>query len=918
MLVSTIGIRSSSADAPPTSLDPVLVRFRSNAALGAAVADMHRRGEAPLDITDGAVPVISLRAGSPELSRLDRSTGVMGIEVAHEYTMSSVDWGLDRLDQRGSLDGVYSPGVTGAGVTAYVIDSGLRATHAEFVGRVPRYWNYDGAVGTSDCAGHGTHVAGSLGGATFGVAPAVTLVPVKVFPCVGSASELDVINGINWVIADHVAGPAVANMSFGGPVSAMLDAAVNSLIADGVTVAVAAGNSNVNSCTTSPADVPAAITVAASDSGDLRASFSNFGTCNDLFAPGVSINSAGITNDTASALMSGTSMATPHVAGAAALYLQSNPSASPATVSAAILGAATSGIPAIVGVGDPHRLLYVGRHQVTAAVSGDGTITSPGGISCPAKCSAQLSFGTSATLTATSGNGSVFGGWSGACTGLGTCTVVADSVKAVSASFGLTTQTLSVVTAGDGRVTSSPGSIDCPGSCSTSAPYGTQFTLTATPAPGSRFAGWTGGGCTGTSPCTVALTSSPSLTASFSVDPFRPFDEPKRLLDTRPELKGVLEPVDETVRFGPGEVRRYVAGPTLGLPTGAALAINAVAVAPVGNGYLQVFACASITTPPPSGSFLNYTSGTTIANNGTVTIDAGGAFCVLSSQSADIILDSTGFLQVGSLNALDAPARLVDSRPGQLGALEQPGGSIGSDLTAPLSPGVPVRFVLAGAAGIPASAAALALNIVAVAPAGTGYLTAYPCDSATVSPPASSTLNYRAGGAIANGAIVATSADGGLCVVSSQRTNVIIDTTGHFPSGRFAPLAAPARLVDSRPGQLGALEQSGGSVGGDLGVPLTPGAPLRFVVTGANGIPSTVTGIALNVVAVAPTGGGYLSIYQCTDAAAPQPVVSTLNFRGGVTVANGVVVAPTADGGICVVASQTAHFIIDTTGYFPV
>jgi hypothetical protein len=449
-----------------------------------------------------------------------------------------------------------------------------------------------------------------------------------------------------------------------------------------------------------------------------------------------------------------------------------------------------------------------------------------------------------------------------------------------------------------------------------SALYGAQVTLSATAAPGSHFAGWSGGGCSGTALCTVTLNSSPVISAGFSLDPFRPFDVPQRLLDTRPGSQGVLEPVDETTRFAPGEVRRYVAGPALRLPAGAALAINAVAVAPAGNGYLQVFACASTSTPPPSGSFLNYSAGATIANNGTVTIDAGGAFCVLSSQSTDVVVDSTGYLQVGSLNALDAPARLVDSRPGQLGELEQPGGSIGSDLATPLSPGVPVRFLVAGGAGIPDSATALALNIAAVAPAGTGYLTAYPCDSTSVSPPASSTLNYRAGGAIANGAIVATSADGGLCVVSSQRTNVIIDTTGHFPSGRFATLAAPARLVDSRAGQLGALEQSGGSVGGDLTVPLTPGAPFRFIVTGANGVPGTVTGIALNVVAVAPTGGGYLSIYPCTDAAAPQPMVSTLNFRSGVTVANGVVVTP-ADGGICVVASQTAHFIIDTTGYFP-
>ena len=243
---------------------------------------------------------------------------------------------------------------------AYVIDTGILASHGEFAGRVAAgFTSINDGNGTTDCNGHGTHVAGTVGGSTYGVAKGVTLVPVRVLDCAGNGTTSGVIAGVDWVTSDHAAGvPAVANMSLGGGASSALDTAVINSINDGVTFAVAAGNENQNACNVSPARVASAITVGATTGADGRASYSNYGSCLDIFAPGSDITSSWFTSDTATNTISGTSMATPHVAGAAALYLQGNPGAAPAAVRDGIVNTATTGKVTGAGTGSPNRLLY--------------------------------------------------------------------------------------------------------------------------------------------------------------------------------------------------------------------------------------------------------------------------------------------------------------------------------------------------------------------------------------------------------------------------------------------------------------------------------------------------------------------------------------------------------------------------------
>jgi serine protease len=281
-------------------------------------------------------------------------------EVSINATQTGATWGIDRVDQRNRpLSTTYTYNTTASNVHAYIIDTGIRRTHTLFGGRAngAGFTAINDGNGTNDCNGHGTHVSGTVGSSTYGIAKGVQLHAVRVLGCTGSGSNSGVISGVNFV-AGTTTRPAVANMSLGGGASSALDSAVNGAINRGVTFAVAAGNSNANACNSSPARVPNAITVGSTTSTDARSSFSNFGTCVDIFAPGSSIRSTWSTSDTATNTISGTSMASPHVAGVEGISLATHTGASPATVRAAMVGAATANVLSGVGTGSPNRLLF--------------------------------------------------------------------------------------------------------------------------------------------------------------------------------------------------------------------------------------------------------------------------------------------------------------------------------------------------------------------------------------------------------------------------------------------------------------------------------------------------------------------------------------------------------------------------------
>jgi len=293
-------------------------------------------------------------AADPRVVRVEADQVMTAIAI-----QSPATWGIDRIDQSAlPLDQSYSYSNDGSNVTVYIIDTGINFDHVDFGGRASKGIDEVTVGGTAaDCNGHGTHVSGTVGGTTYGVAKNVNLVAVRVLNCSGSGTTSGVVAGIDWVTANRVL-PAAANMSLGGGFSATLNQAVARAVAAGVTFAVAAGNSTADACNSSPSSEPSAITVGATDINDRFASFSNFGGCVDISAPGVSITSDWYSSNTATNTISGTSMATPHVAGAAALYLSANPSATPADVAAALTGNATANAISSVPAGTANLLLY--------------------------------------------------------------------------------------------------------------------------------------------------------------------------------------------------------------------------------------------------------------------------------------------------------------------------------------------------------------------------------------------------------------------------------------------------------------------------------------------------------------------------------------------------------------------------------
>jgi len=376
-LVAAAGLASTATAVAPKPVDgnarTYIVKTKSLYSASGVAGDVKAAGGQVKDVYTQVYPGFSAVLTTSQVQEMEANPRVVSViadqPVHSTTTQTDPTWGLDRIDQRPTTgDGTYSYDTTGSGVTAYIVDTGIRLTHTQFGGRAVSGYDFvDHDNDASDCAGHGTHVSGTVGGSTYGVAKGVKLVSLRVLDCYGSGSAGGVMAAIDWATANH-SGPSVLNLSLGGDTYAPLDDAVAAATAAGVTVVVAAGNTSANACNQSPARVPSAITVAASDDADTRAYFSDWGSCVDLFAPGVNVLSATNYGDSAADYLSGTSMATPHVTGTVARYQETHPTASPAQVTSALLAAATPGV-----IVDP-----MGSPNVLASTLAAPAVTLPG------------------------------------------------------------------------------------------------------------------------------------------------------------------------------------------------------------------------------------------------------------------------------------------------------------------------------------------------------------------------------------------------------------------------------------------------------------------------------------------------------------------------------------------------------------
>jgi subtilisin family serine protease len=491
--------------------DSYIVVFKdsevSRTAVGSSVDRLLRRhGGATARTYSAAVRGAEVRVSARAAARIAADPAVAYVEQNHVVSLAGTQtnppsWGLDRIDQRNlPLNSSYTYPNTATNVTSYVIDTGIRTTHSDFGGRA--IWGTNTVdSNNTDCNGHGSHVAGTVGGSSYGVAKATRLVAVKVLNCSGSGTNAGVIAGIDWVTANAVK-PAVANMSLGGGANTAVDNAVTNSINSGVTYAVAAGNGNAlgqrqNACNYSPARAAAAITVGATQSNDAAASFSNYGTCVDILAPGVSITSAWHTSDSATNTISGTSMASPHVAGAAALVLSANASWTPQQVRDYLVSNSTPDVISNVGTGTPNQLLYVVNSSTPPPTNDFSVSVSP--------TSGSVTAGSSATATVSTA------------TTNGSAQSVSLSASGLPSGATASFSPAAVTSGGSSTLTIST---------SASTPAGTYtVTVTGTAASGTRSAtysltvtGGSGGGCSGTNGTDVSIPDSGSaVTSSITI-----------------------------------------------------------------------------------------------------------------------------------------------------------------------------------------------------------------------------------------------------------------------------------------------------------------------------------------------------------------------------------------------------------------
>jgi subtilisin family serine protease len=799
-----------------------------------------------------------------EASRVEQDQVVENTITAPAATQTSAPWGLDRIDQATGTDGTYTDRGTGAGVRVYVVDTGVSA-HNDLSGRISSGFNAmvdQPSTDTTDGNGHGTHVAGTIAGTTHGVAKGATIVPVRVLDDNGAGTSSSVIAGLDWILANHPTGtPGVVNMSLGGGASSSLDAAVTRLIDSGFVVAVAAGNSNLDACNASPARVPGAVTVGATTTADARASYSNFGTCLDMFAPGSGVLSSWYTSATATQTLSGTSMATPHVAGAAAVLWGADTALSARTITEAVINSVTPGIVTSAGTGSPANLLHLAPPAATPVPSPTPS-PSPGSPSSPTAPAAPT--GVSATIT----NDRATISWS-----------------APSSDGGATITSYQV----NGSTTGSCTWLSGPLSCTIrDLPGGEHtFTVTATNSAGTSVA------------------SSPSNTVTST--PSNDYFGNARRLDGR---SGRVTDDNRRATIEDGEpgsgdgTRQSTMWYVLTAPATGVLSIDTEES--TFDTVLEVFEGPTIESLSLKAANDDHELG-------------DGTFSLTSAVEWDVARGQVIYVRVSSFDGSIgdvivnwnltedpvtvqslAPNRLIDTRSGI-------GGVAASRVGALNGGGTPLSISVLDRAGIPASGVeAVSMNVTVtdtVANAFGGYVTVHPCGSTV---PNASNLNFTTGQTVANAVTVPVSATGTICVSVYGLANVIIDVNGAVLSDSGFTAISPVRRADTRSG-----------IGGVASAPVSGNTILRVPMLGRAGIPSSgVAAVSMNVTAtntVAPDEGGFVTVYPCDGTV---PNVSNINFVTGQTVPNAVTAPLSADGELCVSVYGRADIIIDVNGVY--
>ena len=902
------GVPTAHALAPdvasPASSSPYIVEFTFGTDPDVGAAHLLGLGADVFDVYRSVFAGAAIRAAPSVVDILRGDPLIAHIEADQVFTLDSNEtlaqapivqfgpsWGLDRIDQRFlPLSNSYSYTDSGQGVTAYIVDSGIYLQHNEFGGRARLgFANAIDTSGVGDCNGHGTHVAGTVGGATYGVAKHVSLVAVRVLDCNGSAPFSRILDALDWVIVDHQAGsPAVVNMSIGGHASspgdaALINDAVQSTVNDGITVVIAAGNAPQNgppedSCTVSPAQAPAAITVAASAENDSRASFSDFGTCVDLFAPGVDIKSAYSVppSPTMTAVLSGTSMAAPHVTGAVAVLLSRRPTWTPAQVARDLLASAT---PNVISdpMGSPNKLLFSppsnppSNDQFAAATAFDVATTT------------SLS-GTNVDATVEPGepaHGPVSGGasawWKFVAPEFGTVTM---------STAGSTFDTMLAIYAGSSiGALSRLATDDGPGNASNVSVHvqrGQTYYVAVDGAAG--------------------LQGSISLHVTWTPAEFVPL-VPGRLLET---LGAGCSDGGRVVRGGGCSWGWFGDGVGGGGSWWGGGGCVGGGVDGDGDraGGCRVCDGVSVWFAQPLTSNVNFVAGSTVANSVVSGVGAGGRVCLFTMVATHLVVDVDGFFPAGSSFVSLVPGRLLESRSGN-GAATVDGlfGGVGVRAA-----GSVTELSVAGRGGVAADASAVVLTVTVTQPVAAGFVTVFPCGSPQ---PLTSNVNFVAGATVADSVVSGVGAGGRVCLFTMVDTHLVVDVDGYFPAGSSFVSLVPGRLLETRSGP-GAATVDG--LFGGVGV-RAAGSVTELTVAGRGGVGGAdASAVVLTVTVTQPVAAGFVTVFPCGS---PQPLTSNVNFVAGATVANSVVSGVGAGGRVCLFTMVDTHLVVDVDGYVP-